>query len=148
VGTTEVKESLPDSRVRHSLWGRVRHLLLDPLALEPGAGYYVDDWGARAWSLEVGLYWEAAPRSLILRPSVRFHSQEAVKYFVEGNPAAVPEYHTQDSDLGEFTTLVYGLKLTSLKSPLPGDELEVGLDIASRSDGISWFTISVNFAWK
>lgn len=148
VGATETREELPDSRTRHSVHGRVRHLLFEPVAVEPGAGAYLDDWGARAYSVEFNLYWEAVARSLIVRPGFRFHSQSAVDFFVEEDATSAGRYHTQDSDLGEFTTRTVGLKLTFLKSPLAGDELEIGFDVASRSDGIDWFTVSVGFTWK
>ena len=148
VGTTEVQENLPDSRIRHALHGRLRYLLLDTLAVEPGVGYYIDDWGASAYSMEVAFHWEAVANTLIVRPGYRFHSQTAIDYFVGEGETTLSEYHTQDSDLGEFTTSTFGLKFTFLKSPLPGDEFEIGFDVASRSDGIDWFTISVGFTWK
>lgn len=147
VGATEVRENLPDDRIRHSFTVRLRHLLADPLAVEPEAGYYLDDWGARAYGLGVYLHWEASPDRVILRPGFRWYVQSEVDFFVDGGAPAIPEYRTQDSDLGSFTTRTIGLKATFLKSFLFGDELDLSADFASRSDGLSWFSITVGFTW-
>lgn len=148
VGTTVVGEELPGSRLRHGVFLRGRHLLLETLAVETGIGLYADDWGARAFSPELNLYWEAVPNLLIVRPGLRYHSQDAVDYFVDAGAAAIPGYRTQDSDLGEFTDRSLGLKLTFLRSPFLGDEFEIAADLTSRSDGIEWFTVTAGFSWR
>lgn len=146
-GGTEVREVLPDSRIRHSLHARVRHLLFDALAVEPGVSLYADTWGVRAIGLEMAFHWEAVPGSFFVRPSYRFHSQTEVDAFLEDGDA-IPEFRTQDSDLGAFTTNTFGLKLSFLDSPILGDEFEILAEYSDRSDGIEWFTITVGFRWK
>jgi hypothetical protein len=145
-GGVEIREELPDSRLRHAMHFRLRHLLLATIAVEPRLSYYTDSWGARAWSAELAFYWEVVPSALVVRPSYRYHDQSAVDYFVDDGAAG--RYRTQDSDLGAFSSHSWGLKFTFLKSPLPGDELEIALEFADRSDGIEWFTVSVGLSWK
>lgn len=147
-GATEVREELPDSRTRHSLFGRVRHLLLEDLSAELGVGYYWDDWGARAYTAEVRLFWEAIPDTVILRPGFRYHSQDAVDYFIPEGATTITEYRTQDSDLGEFTSAIYSMRVSFLHAPLIGDELDIDISFADRSDGIGWYTVTVGFTWK
>jgi hypothetical protein len=111
VAGTEVREILPDSRRRHSFFARVRHLVLPDLAVEPGAGFYFDDWGATAFNAEVNLFWEAIPDALIVRPGFRYHSQTQVDYFVPTSAGSIPAFRTQDSDLGTFDSQTISLKL-------------------------------------
>ena len=144
---TEVPEALADRRVRHSLTVRARHLLSEPLALEPEGGVYVDDWGARGLGAAVYLHWEASRGALILRPGVRWYAQTEVDDFLDPGAASIPARRTQDSDLGAFTTRTLSLKATFLKSWLFGDELDLMADVADRSDGIRWFSVTIGFTW-
>ncbi len=144
---TEVPEALPDTRLRHSLTARVRHLLAEPLAVEPEASVYVDDWGARGVAAALYLHWEAARGALILRPGLRWYAQSEVDDFLDPGAPSIPAYRTQDSDLGSFTTRTLSLKATFLKSWLFGDELDLMGDVAERSDGIRWFSVTIGFTW-
>lgn len=146
-GGTEVREVLPDSRIRHAVHARLRHLLFDVLSVEPGLSLYADSWGARAWAFEFALYLELVPGAFLLRPSYRFHSQTEIDAFLDEGQG-IPEFRTQDSDLGAFTTSSFGVKLSFFDSPLFGDELEIVGEYSDRSDGIEWFTIAVGFRWK
>lgn len=144
---TEVPEALPDRRLRHSLTARGRHLLADPLSLEPELGVYVDDWGARGVAAALYLHWEPSPGAVILRPGLRWYSQTEVDDFVDPGASSLPALRTQDSDLGTFTTRTLSLKATFLKSWLFGDELDLMADVADRSDGIRWFSVTIGFTW-
>ena len=145
---TEVEEVLPDSRLRNAFHARVRHLLWDDLAVEPGAGLYFDDWGATAWNFELNVYWEAIPNALIVRPSYRFHGQSEVDYFVDDGASSIPEFRTQDSDLADFTSHSYGLKLLFPHVRIFGQdqELEIGFEYTMRSDDLD--AVSFTFGWQ
>lgn len=147
---TEVVEELPDSRIRNSLHARVRHLLLEDVAVEPGAGVYVDDWGGRAFNVELAAFWEAIPDSLIVKPSWRFHWQGEIDYSLSDSAAAIPEFRTQDSDLADFTSHTLGLKLLFPNATVLGDgiDLEVGGDLTMRSDGLDSWSFSVGTIWR
>lgn len=143
----EVPEALPDRRLRHSLTGRARHLLGDPLAVEPELGFYADDWGARGVAAALYLHWEPSPGAFILRPGLRWYAQTEVDDFLDPGASSLPPLRTQDSDLGGFTTRTLSLKATFLKSWLFGDELDLMADVADRSDGIRWFSVTIGFTW-
>ncbi len=145
---TEVPEVLPDSRFRNALHARVRHLLLDDLAVEPGLGAYFDDWGATAFNVELMLFWEALPGSVILRPWYRFHSQTEVDDFLSTSAAAIPEFRTQDSDLADFTSHTIGLKLILPVLFGGAQEFEIGVDYTMRSDDLDSMSLSAGWQWK
>jgi hypothetical protein len=148
VGGVQDRELLPSSRTRHAFHGRLRHLLLDHLAIEPGASYYFDTWGARAYSLQMTVLWEPIPDALIVRPMVRFHNQSAVDYFLPYDSTVMPALRTQDSDLGRFTVRTAGARVSLLKSFLLGQELDLEGSYSRRSDGLSWVTVSIGITWK
>lgn len=147
---TEVPEVLPDSRFRSSVHARVRHLLFDELSIEPGLGAYVDDWGARAFNVEVSLWWEMVQGLVIVRPSYRYHVQGEVDYFVDPSAAAIPELRTQDSDLADFHSHSIGFKVVFPSFSLLGDhhELELGVEYSRRSDRLDSFGTTVGYQWK
>lgn len=147
VAGVEVDEVLPDSRIRNATFGRVRHLLLDDLAVEPGLGFYLDDWGAMAVNFEARAYWECVPGRLILQPWYRFHWQTEVDQFVDENDATIPDERTQDSDLADFTSHTFGLKLVAPHVNIFGadTELEIGADYSLRSDSLNSFSVTVGF---
>ncbi len=149
IGPLEVRELLPGSRLRHSVFLRVRHLLADDLAIEPGAGFYLDDWGATAFHIELAAYWEAIPDSLILRPSYRFHSQTAVDFVVGDAAGPIPEFRTQDADLDAFTSHTFGFKAILPNVRFFGaGELEFGGEYTMRSDGLDYFSVTLGYQWR
>ncbi len=147
---TEVREILPDTRFRSAFHARLRHLLLDDLAVEPGLGFYFDDWGARAFNVELALWWEAVPEAVIVRPAYRFHSQTEVDDFLDETAAAIPEERTQDSDLADFDSHTFGLKLVFPRVFLFGmeQEVEVGFDYTLRSDDLDALSATFGYQWR
>lgn len=141
---TEVREELPDSRMRHALFGRIRHLLFETLAVEPGLGLYADDWGAMAASVELRGFWEFVPGVLILQPMYRFHWQREIDFFTDTSGPGIPDYRTQDSDLATFTNHTLGIKLVAPSVKIFGvdTELEFGGDYTFRSDRLNSFTLT------
>lgn len=147
---TEVTEELPDDRLRNAFHVRVRHLILEDLAVEPGIGVYLDDWGANAFNVEVNFHWEAIPGILMVRPSYRYHTQTEVRYFVSPTAAAIPADRTQDSDLAEFDSHTLGLKIIFLRVPFLGEdsELEVGFEYSLRSDNLDAFSVTFGYVLR
>jgi hypothetical protein len=146
----EVREILPDSRIRNSVHARVRQLMSPTWALEPGIGYYHDSWGASAWNFEITSTWEARRGELLVGPNFRFHSQTAVDYFVPESATSVPEFRTQDADLGKYMSGTFGLNLILPNTSWSGrySEFNVGADVTWRSDGLDSFTITMGYMWK
>jgi hypothetical protein len=147
---TEVEEVLPDSRFRNSVHVRVRHLLFEDLAVEPGVGAYFDDWGSRAFNAEIAVWWELVRGLVIVRPSYRYHTQGEVDFFVNTSAATIPKFRTQDSDLADFNSHTIGLKFIFPKFTLLGEnhELEVGVDYSKRSDHLDSFGTTVGYQWR
>lgn len=147
---TEVREVLPSDRLRNAVHARVRHLLFEDLAVEPGIGGYFDDWGATALNLELSLWWEAVPATVIIRPSYRFHMQTEVDYFVPPSATAIPKFRTQDSDLADFHSHTLGLKFIFPHVRFLGDnhELELGVEYTLRSDNLDSLGTTVGYQWR
>jgi uncharacterized protein DUF3570 len=147
---TEVQETLPDTRFRNSLFGRVRHLLFDDFAVEPGVGAYFDDWGAAAFTTEINFAWEVLPGDLIIRTGYRFHSQTEVDHFVPDTATSIPEFRTQDSDLADFTSHTIGLKFLLPRPTFIGDkhEVELGVDYTMRSDNLDAYSLTLGYQWR
>lgn len=143
----EVRELLPSDRLRHAVFARLRQLVLDELAVEPGVGGYLDDWGAQALNVELRAYWELVPGVLLLQPMYRFHTQHAVDYFVPDTATTVPDERTQDSDLATFHSHTVGLKLVAPHVSLFDNDLElnIGGDYTLRSDGLNAFSLGLGF---
>ena len=145
---TEVPEVLPDSRLRNAVHARVRHMLWEDLAIEPGAGVYFDDWGATAFNLELMAFWEVLPGGAILRPWYRFHSQTEVDDFVPTSATFIPAERTQDSDLADFTSHTFGLKLILPVLFKNTQEFEIGVDYTMRSDDLDSMSLSAGWQWR
>ena len=147
---TEVREVLPDSRFRNSIFGRIRHLLFEDLAIEPGAGVYFDDWGATAFNFEMSATWEALPGTMFVRTAYRFHSQTEVDDFVPDSAAIIPELRTQDSDLADFTSHTVGLKFIFPQAPFLGEnhEVEAGFEYTMRSDDLDALGFTLGYQWR
>lgn len=150
----EVTEELPDTRMRHALYGRVRKYFDTGTAVELGTRLYTDSWGVTSESLELRLYQWVVPEVFRVRVRYRFYNQSAADDYSEhffvapGNrgPYGVgggPD-RTQDADLGDFTSHTVGLKLDwtvfkdaeALGLDRLGLSVHVGLDYVLRSDGI------------
>lgn len=146
----EAEEALPDNRFRNALFARVRHLVSDSFALEPGIGAYFDDWGGSAFSLEAAAFWEPLPGAMILRGSYRYHWQAELDYFLDDTAVALPEFRTQDSDLAAFTSHTFGLKVVFPRVSLFGDnqEIELGFDYTMRSDDLDAFSVTMGYQWR
>jgi len=147
---TEVREILPDSRIRNAIHARVRQLMSPTWAVEPGIGYYHDSWGATAWNFEITSTWEARPAELYVEPSFRFHTQTAVDYFVPDSAASIPEFRTQDADLDKYMSGTFGLNFILPHTTWTGEysEFNFGADLTWRSDGLDSFTLTVGYMWK
>ena len=147
---SEVREILPDNRFRNALYGSLRHLVFDDLAIEPGAGFYLDDWGATAFHLNLTLFWEMVPGTVILEPHYRFHWQSEVDYFVSPQVSLIPEFRTQDPDLDQFSSHTLGLKTIFPDVPLmeKNTEIEIGFDYTIRSNNLDSFSVTFGFQWN
>ena len=133
-------ELLPDSRLRNSLFGRLRWSLKEDLAVELGGRIYSDDWGVQGLSLEPRLYLELGDAQ-VLRLRYRWYDQTAADYFSDLVFSDTAEFMTQDSDLGDWVSHTVGVGFES------GD-WHAALDYVTRSDDLNHLLFSVAKTWK
>lgn len=138
----EFTEELPDGRTRTALFGKVRHALGQQDALELGLRLYDDDWGVAAW--------DVAPRwihefdaGLLMDLSYRYYTQDAADYWSDSftGTGPLPEFRTQDSDLGEFDSNLFGAhwRWGSRR------QWDFGLNHLLRSDGLDHTFFSIGW---
>ncbi len=137
----DVVEILPDSRTRVALFGRWRKRLKPGRAVELGGRLYYDDWGITSYAFEPQLH-QRLSESWLMRLRYRFYDQTAADAFYD-RYLGEPGDRTQDSDLGDFSSNLFGVEFTLLKSE--SNVLDFGLDYVLRSDGLD--QIIASFGW-
>lgn len=133
-------EELPDNRNRLSLFGRVRQQLGDRDAIELGGRLYDDDWGIGAFDI-TPRYLHEFDSGLVMDLRYRYYTQDAADAWAE-HFSTLPAERTQDSDLGEFDSNLFGTHF------LWGDTSEswdVGLNFLDRSDGLDHIFFSIGW---
>lgn len=135
VGTAVASEALPDVRHRGQINGRVRWSPWRDAALGLDASAYRDSWEIRHVAVEPGVALPL-PGGSRLRSWWRVSSQDASEFHAP-RLVALPQYRTQDSDLGAFTMNSAGVSVVVPRgSRAFPDELEVSLYGFSRNDGL------------
>lgn len=133
---TEFTEELPDDRTRLALFGKVRRQIATGRAWQLGGRLYGDTWGIYSVTLEPTYVHALIRDELYLELSYRFYVQTAADDFEESflAPAPLPEFRTQDSDLGDFSASTVGFDVNWLKSKKSA--IRFGANYALRSDGL------------
>ena len=144
----EGTEVLPDTRARLTLYGRVRHLWTDNLAAELGGRLYGDDWGVSSVTLEPAAIFWIVPEVFRARVGYRFYTQTAADSYQARYPGTdpamdLPEFRTQDADLGAFSSHALGLRFDWFTSPTTRWDLT--FDYQSRDDGLDYFFGSIGW---
>lgn len=103
-------ESRPDERVKHSLYGQVKHYM-NGKVLDASYRYMTDDWEIDSHTLDLRLRWPLGDRSY-LEPHLRFYTQSEADFYtvslIEGQ--ALPTFASNDYRLGNFDGLTAGIK--------------------------------------
>ena len=134
-------EILPNSRSRLALFGRVKRQLGPGQSIELGGRIYSDDWGITSFAIEpayeamIGSKWR-------IRPRYRFYTQTGADAFYE-TYSGEPGDRTQDSDLGDFSSNLFGVKF--IKRNNTTRSMDVGLDYILRSDGLDQMVFSIGW---
>lgn len=108
------RERLPDSRLRHAVFGNVRGFV-SPSKTTMIAGYrvYTDDWGVMGHTPEARVVQELA-RDIDVHARYRFHWQSAADFYERaydtGDVLREP-YITDDVKLSRFTTHTIGMEI-------------------------------------
>ena len=130
---TMVPEELPDERSRGAVFARLRKRLKPGHAVELGGRLYADSWDLTSFSIEPRYYHTLIRDRLMARYRYRYYSQSEAEQFSE-QFTAPEEFLTQDSDLGEFDTNMFGVQLIWWRKS--GSTFNTSLDYALRSDGL------------
>jgi hypothetical protein len=104
---TRGEERLPRQRLRQALAFRVAEWLPWDGALKVYYRAYLDDWSARAHTVEANLI-QRLFRGLRLRAEYRVHWQTAVRFFTTAAEPTDAGYRTADSDLAHFVAQTVG----------------------------------------
>jgi len=103
-------ESRPDERVKHSLYGQVKHYM-NGKVLDASYRYMTDDWEIDSHTLDLRLRWPLGDRSY-LEPHLRFYTQSEADFYtvslIEGQ--TLPTFASNDYRLGNFDGLTAGIK--------------------------------------
>lgn len=138
-------EVLPREKDRYAAFITERHAFSDQYAAEIGYRYYTDDWQLKAHTPEVKWYNYLGSEEYLLRLHYRYHDQKGLKYFSE-SLSAMPEFATQDYDLGDFHSHAVGVLFSLPLLQYVG--MEIGVENTLRSDDISWFFWQLGFQFK
>ncbi len=108
-------ENRPDSRLKHSIYGRYKRFLGGDV-LDLSYRYMIDDWGIDSHTVDLRYRWKFADTQY-LEPHVRLYRQTAADFytpfFVDGQQPAEGDESTEasaDYRLGEFDGYTVGLE--------------------------------------
>lgn len=127
-------ERVPDTRLRHALYGSVRaYVPSSSSTITAGYRFYFDDWGIQAHTPEVRVIQEIGA-DVLVHARFRYYRQTAADFFktiYDSNDPDVEPYLTDDIKLSEFTGRTLGIKVdTSLGAlGVSGDLAKVRADI-------------------
>lgn len=150
----ETNEELPDSRLRHALYGEVRKYFDTGTAIGFGGRFYADSWGIVSQAVELRVYQWIVPDVLRVRARYRFYVQTAADDYEErflvppAQRAAfiASEDRTQDSDLGAFSSHTVGLRVDW--QVFTNHHLDVSVDYVLRSDGLDQLLLGLGWRWE
>ena len=128
-------ESLPNNRTKVPVSARLHYYLMDGVVLKGFYRKYWDNFGvtSNTYALEVPI---SLSNSFTAYPFVRYHNQEASKYFAPfGEHEVTSEFYTSDFDLSQFSSTHYGFGLKY--EPL------FGVGRSSDSERGKWYCKSI-----
>ncbi len=103
-------ENRPDSRLKHSLYGEIRHFLGGDV-VNAAYRFYSDDWGVVSHTVDLRYRWNINEFNY-LQPRLRWYQQSAADFYhhslVSGQP--LPDEATADPRLAEYSATTVGLK--------------------------------------
>ena len=114
-------ERVPDTRLRHALYGSVRaYVASTSTTIIAGYRFYLDDWGLRAHTPELRVVQELG-EDIVVHGRFRYYRQTAADFFediYDTNDPAIEPFLTDDTTLSEFTGNTVGVKIEGRLSAL------------------------------
>lgn len=150
----EVNEELPDTRLRHAIYGEIRKSFDTGTAIGVGGRFYADSWGIVSEALELRVYQWIVEDVLRVRARYRFYNQSAANAYDDHfriPPFATAEFvqeadRTQDSDLGAFQSHTLGLKVDW--QVVTAHHVDMSIDYVLRSDGLDQILFALGYRWE
>lgn len=144
----EKAEKMPDKRHRGALSARWKHSLGEYTTTELGYRIYLDSWSILSNTIEARFYQYLFSKHFLMEPSAYFYTQKGA-YFFRREFSDLPQFRTSDTDLGPFTGVILGLKLSAIKlnfMPDWFDSISIGGNYWLRDDGfrIFWFDLGLS----
>lgn len=105
-------ESRPDSRMRHALYGELKHALAGGDIVDGSYRYTTDDWGIASHTLDLR-YRHALGERWYVEPHLRWYTQNEADFWVEAlaAPPVAGSDASSDYRLGALTDTTFGLKV-------------------------------------
>ena len=145
----EFTEELPDTRIRAAVQYKARHYLGRGRAVELGGRLYGDDWGIYSVAVEPRYFLPLMLDRLSLRLRYRYYIQtEADDYdehFLGTLPGDLPEFRTQDAELGAFDS--HGLGARFDLTPGGRHSWYLDLNYSLRSDDLNGYFASFGYTY-
>lgn len=108
---TYLYENRPDSRTKHSVYGKVKRYISGDVA-DISYRYMWDDWDVVSHTIDSHYRFNLS-NNWYVEPHVRYYQQQAAEFYrysiTQGEP--VPEYLSADYRLGDLTATTLGAKL-------------------------------------
>jgi hypothetical protein len=137
---TYLYENRPDSRTKHSLYGKIKHFLSGDV-VDVSYRYMWDDWEVTSSTVDFH-YRKNFSKGFYLEPHVRYYSQEAAEFYQYSltdteATALIASNGTLTSDyrLGDMTATTLGLKLGFLTPN--GNENSVRLEMYTQNPDLN-----------
>ena len=140
-------EVLPRDRLRHAWSVRIaQHVPQTRSTAKAWYRYYLDDWGARAHTIELALY-QYLVDWLYVRGGYRFHHQTGVDFFTTelATTADMMAARTSDSDLAPLEAHEWSLELGTVHGRGPLRAWSVSAEVLryDRTNDLSITAVSV-----
>ncbi len=137
---TYLYENRPDSRTKHSLYGKIKHFLNGDV-VDVSYRYMWDDWEVASNTVDFH-YRKNFSNGFYLEPHVRYYSQEAAEFYqysltdTEATALIASNGNlTSDYRLGDMTATTLGLKLGFLTPN--GNENSVRLEMYTQNPDLN-----------
>lgn len=106
-----IHESRPDSRLKQSLFARIKKQLFGRDVLDASYRFQSDDWGMTSNTVDLRYRWQFSPNKALI-PHLRYYTQSEVDFYKPflRDDEALPTNYTADYRQGSFDGITVGLE--------------------------------------
>lgn len=149
LGALDTYETVPDTRTRVSLTGRVKRALDSESTIEASYRFYQDSWGISGHTANLIYTRYLFHRVMSVSPRLRFYGQLPAAFYARRFDQK-QQFMTSDPDLGGFYGQMVGLEL---RFPdvhfLWLADYDLGINYYHRTDGLdmAWLTVGFDLVY-